>query len=234
MNNPMAGILNYAKLVERTVSEGSLPEDERLELSRYLGLIQREATRSGDIVRNLLSFARQSGGAFAPHDFGQILDRALMLVNHSLQMSQVELEVERRTVDDHLVCDADQIQQALVALLVNAAEAMPLGGTLGLRAHGDDDHIYVEISDTGCGIPAEALPHIFEPFFTSKNETGGAGLGLGLAVVFGIVPRHGGRIDVESELERGTTFKIRLPRNPPGQAGASERSGVATSQTRSH
>jgi len=217
LNNPMAGILNYAKLVERTLREGSLPEAEREELRRYLGLIQREAARSGDIVRNLLSFARQSGGAFAPHALRPIIDRALMLVGHSLQMSQVRLEVKHLAQDDGVVCDADQVQQALVALLVNAVEAMPQGGNLGLRVTGDAERITIEIADTGVGIPPENLPRIFEPFFTSKDDTGGAGLGL--AVVFGIVQRHGGVIDVDSEPGRGTTFRVSLPRKPPAEPG---------------
>jgi two-component system NtrC family sensor kinase len=230
LNNPMAGILNYAKLVERTLREGSLPDEERAELTRYLGLIQREAARSGDIVRNLLSFARQTGGAFAPHALTPILDRALMLVNHSLQMSQVRLDLERTEEDDRLECDADQIQQALVALLVNAAEAMPQGGTLRVRTEGDPDELRLTLADSGCGIAAESLPRIFEPFFTSKDETGGAGLGL--AVVYGIVQRHNGEIDVESVPGRGTTFRIRLPRTQPEGAGAAPSPELLASHAR--
>ena len=125
LNNPLAGILNYAKLVDRSLSEGGLPDEERPELQRCLGLIQKEAARCGDIVRNLLLFARQSGAELALTSLNPIIERSLMLVRHHLQMTGVQLETtlfDEGT--DQLVCDGNQIQQALVALMVNAIEAM--------------------------------------------------------------------------------------------------------------
>jgi two-component system NtrC family sensor kinase len=219
LNNPLAGILTYARLVEREIGRAELNPAEREELGRYLNLIQKESGRCGQIVKNLLLFARHSGARFAPHHLNEIVDRSLMLVQHHIQMAGLKLEQTRLTGDDQVLCDSDQIQQALVALLVNAVEAMPEGGTLSVRmAPGsvpEDDTaatVLIEIADTGTGISADMLPHIFEPFFTTKES--GNGLGLGLAVVYGIVQRHGGRIEVDSRPGNGTTFRIHLLRRP--------------------
>ncbi len=221
LNNPLAGILTYSRLVERGLEEREIDPEERAELKRYLNLIQKESGRCGQIVKNLLLFARHTGARFAPHHVNEIVDRSLMLVDHHIQMAGVRLERTPFTGDDQIVCDADQIQQALVALLVNAVEAMPEGGTVTVRVAAGDAgpaaadstaEVLIEIADTGIGIPEDILPHIFEPFFTTKE--GGNGLGLGLAVVYGIIQRHGGRIDVDSKTGQGTTFRIHLLRQP--------------------
>ena len=219
LNNPLAGILNYAKLVDRSLDEGEMPEDERVELRRCLGLIQKEAARCGDTVRNLLLFARQSGAELALVPLNPIIERSLMLVHHHLEMSGVQLETtlfEEGT--DQVVCDGNQIQQALLALLVNAVEAMPDGGTLSVRAMGRDSWVAIAVSDTGTGIPPEAIPHIFEPFFSTKDKA--EGVGLGLAVAYGIIQRHGGDIEVESKVDHGTTFTVTLPKRPPTNEAA--------------
>jgi len=221
LNNPLAGILTYAKLIARELDSSELTPEERKELARYLTLIQKESSRCGAIVRNLLLFARRSGAEFALHHLNQIIERALMLVRHHLEMVGIRLEEHLLAGDDQIVCDADQMQQALIALLVNAVEAMPDGGTLTVKAHEVDHQIEIEVSDTGVGVPAEALPHIFEPFFSTKEE--GNGVGLGLAVVYGIVQRHGGAIEVDSEPGKGSTFRLRLPRRPEQTAMGAER-----------
>jgi two-component system NtrC family sensor kinase len=213
LNNPLSGILNYAKLVKRTIEESEEDIPEREELERQLTLIQKEASRSGSIVKNLLIFARPGGVELALQSLHQILDRSEMLIRHHLEMADITLEMEQMEVDDQIICDADQLEQALVALLVNAVEAMPEGGTLRLKTEAINDSVKITIADSGVGIPEEALSHIFEPFYTSKDQTDGAGLGL--AVVYGIVQRHGGEIDVESEVGTGTTFRITIPRKPP-------------------
>lgn len=218
INNPLAGVLTYAKLVERTLRDGVPPEEEMEEVRRYLAVIQKETLRCGDIVRNLLVFARQSGAALAPVRIKEITERAMLLIRHHAEMTGVALTCEAGAIDDVVVCDADQIQQTLLALLMNAVEAMSGRGEgkLTVTLIDEGDILRVDVSDTGAGIPDEVLPHIFEPFFSTKNKE--SGVGLGLAVVYGIVHRHGGSIGIETKVGQGTTFQVRLPRQPPPAA----------------
>ena len=151
----------------------------------------------------------------APVDLNEVVERSLMLVRHHLEISGVKLHSELLSGDSQIVADAGQLQQALVALLVNAVEAMKgleAGeGELTVRLRGDADEVQIDVADTGVGIPPEVLPQIFEPFFSTKETENG--VGLGLAVVYGIVQRHGGRIEVESQVGQGTVFHLRLPRH---------------------
>ncbi|HSK77599.1 MAG TPA: ATP-binding protein [Thermoanaerobaculia bacterium] len=215
LNNPLAGILNYAKLVERSLDGGDTSSAEREEVRRFLHVIQQEAGRCGKIVRDFLLFARRSGGTMALHPLNPIVDQSLAVIRHHLEMSRVGLAWTPLAGDDQLTCDAGQIQQALVDLFVNAVEAMPDGGTLTVSVRAVDEQVEITVADTGVGIPREALPRIFEPFFTTKEKSGS---GLGLAVVYGIVERHGGRIEVDSEVGSGTAFRLLLPRCPPPAA----------------
>ncbi|MCR4411391.1 MAG: ATP-binding protein [Thermoguttaceae bacterium] len=217
LNNPISGILAYARLVRRELDEQPLEPGVRDELTRYLGWMEKECGRCGAIVQNLLVFARRTGAAMAPVDLNEVVERSLMLVRHHLEISGVRLRSEFLSGDSQIVADAGQLQQALVALLVNAVEAMNGPDAdyaeLSVRLSGDADEVRIEIGDTGVGIPPDVLPHIFEPFFSTKEKENG--VGLGLAVVYGIVRRHGGQIDVESEAGRGSVFRLRLPRKPP-------------------
>jgi two-component system NtrC family sensor kinase len=216
LNNPLAGILTYAKLVDRTIQESEAEIPEREEMLRHLSVIEKEAGRSGAIVKNLLIFARPAGAEFALHSFNKILDHTVMLMRHHLEMADISFAAEPIEGDDQLVCDSDQLKQAIVALLVNAVEAMSDGGTLELVAEGLDDAVRLTITDTGVGIPKDELSTIFEPFFSTKEETIGAGLGL--AVVYGIIQRHHGDIEIESDLGRGTTVTISVPRRQSSRA----------------
>jgi two-component system NtrC family sensor kinase len=121
-----------------------------------------------------------------------------------------------------IYCDAAQIQQVLLALLMNAVEAMPHGGRLKVETsyNAERHEAQIVVNDDGMGIPEDVLPHIFEPFFTTKAE--GKGVGLGLAVALGIVQQHGGNIAVSSTLQKGTTFRVTLPEKPRVPAVANE------------
>jgi two-component system, NtrC family, sensor kinase len=212
LNNPLGGILNYAKLVERVVRDETLDEAGKREVQRYLAAIQQESRRSGDIVRNLLLFARPSQASFAPVRLSQIIERSLLLVQHRMTMASIACEYRPTDQDDLLTCDPDQIQQVLVALLMNAIEAMEDGGALRLAVTPSASTIELVVADTGVGIPEDAIGHIFEPFFSTKDKE--SGVGLGLAVVYGIVQGHHGTIDVTSQPGKGATFTVRLPRIP--------------------
>lgn len=228
LNNPISGMLTYARLVRREIAEQPIGDDIRNELTRYLSLMEAECSRCGTIVQNLLLFARHSGAAMAPVDLNQVVERALMLVRHHLEISGIALRSQLLEKDSEIVGDAGQIQQALLALLVNAVEAMngQEGGELSVCLRGTPFGVWIDVADTGVGIPKETLPQIFEPFFSTKEKE--SGVGLGLAVVYGIVERHRGRIQVESEVGRGTVFHVWLPRRDLESADDSHATAAPT------
>ena len=221
LNNPLSGILTHAKLTSRRIAS-LLPDGaDRRRVLDSLELIRSESMRCGNIVRDLLTYGRQGSAELRPVPLHVLVDRALQLVAHHIELRGIETARELTLADDVVVCDAEQIEQALVALLINAVEAMTEGGRLVVRTASDEAApglVRLSVADTGVGIPPEAQPRIFDPFFSTKNET--KGVGLGLAVVDGIVQRHDGRIDVESRPGHGTTFTITLPRQVPGHLAA--------------
>lgn len=211
INNPLAGILTYAKLVSRMAERGFDGTQRLAEAQNYLHIIENESRRCGTIVRNLLTFARQAPLNPQKNDLNAIIERCLMLVGHQLELQSIDLEKNLDSSLAPIYCDAAQVQQALLALLMNATEAMPHGGRLRVSTSSDPRRREgrIVVGDEGPGIPEDILPHIFEPFFTTKEE--GKGVGLGLAVAFGIVEQHGGTIQVVSTPQKGTTFTVILP-----------------------
>jgi PAS domain S-box-containing protein len=211
INNPLAAVLTYIRLLLKMGKRNRLTSDRMEDILRYLTIMESETARCGEIVKNLLAFSRQSRMAIETHRLEEIIDRTLALISHDLDMREVQLEKQIAADLPPVQCDFRQIQQALLNLMGNASEAMTAGGTLTVRAarsHGDDE-VEVVIADTGCGITADDLKHIFEPFYTTKEE--GKGVGLGLSVAYGIITRHNGTIRVESEPEKGSLFTVRLP-----------------------
>jgi two-component system NtrC family sensor kinase len=214
INNPLAGILTFAKLVSRTLGEGPPDDSKRAHLQRNLALIERETQRCSSIVKNLLDFARERPMQPRPLDPRAPLDEALSLLDDQLRTHGIALERNLAAVPE-VVADFGQLRQAFVNIAFNACEAMGTSGRLRVTTRDAGDAVEVVISDTGPGIPPERLSKIFDPFFTTKEK----GTGLGLSVVYGIVERHGGTIAVDSEVGRGTVFTIRLP--TPSRAASS-------------
>lgn len=211
INNPLATISACAEALESRAREGAFDASSEVEdLREYLGIIRSEAFRCKTITNGLLDFSRtRAVGEHAPVNLPGVLASAARLVAHQKRGAKVEIHVE--VGEDTAVIEGDegQLQQAVIALATNAIDAMPDGGRLTLRARNEDGHVIVEVSDTGVGIAPENLTKIFDPFFTTKEV--GRGTGLGLAVCYGIVEDHGGRLDVKSAPGSGTTFTIRLP-----------------------
>jgi len=211
INNPLAGILNYVRLMIKILSRGA-PNPEQMEkFQKYLGVVESETDRCSRIVGNLLAFSRKSKMEFAQVNVNEVLERSLMLSRHKMTLQNIETKTDLDSKVLLIQGDFNQLQQGIINLLFNAIDAMPDGGTLVLASafNAKMNVVEVRVSDTGFGIPKENMPHIFEPFFTTKTE--GKGLGLGLSTVFGIVDRHKGTIEVRSEVGKGTTFTIRLP-----------------------
>ncbi|HMD98477.1 MAG TPA: ATP-binding protein [Terriglobia bacterium] len=209
INNPLAGILTYAKLLKKWVArwDGSRREDALSSLD----LIESESRRCGEIVRNMLTFARATPINFEPADLNGVVDRSVRLVQHQLDLGNIDLNLNLAADLPAVRCDPAQIEQVLVALIMNAIEAMPKGGSLAVRSRllPETAEVQLQIQDDGVGIPPDLLPNLFEPFFTTKER--GHGVGLGLAISKNIVERHQGRIEVASDPGRGTTFTITLP-----------------------
>jgi two-component system, NtrC family, sensor kinase len=209
INNPLFGILTYSRLVRRELGKQEFAG--RDDLAEQLETIERESKRCGDLVKNLLTFGRQAPSHRELNDLNVVVRRAVALVKHKLDLQSVELRESLAADLPPVECDANQMQQVLIVLLVNASEAMPKGGSVTLSTALDPatDQVVARVKDTGSGIPEDVLPHIFEPFFTTKQEQ--LRTGLGLAVAHSIVEQHGGEISVRSAPGEGTEFTVALP-----------------------
>jgi two-component system NtrC family sensor kinase len=156
-----------------------------------------------------LDFSRIRTGERHPLDVGEILRSSVNLISHQKRGNEIEFIVELSDDLPLVNADSGQLQQAVIALATNAVDAMPNGGKLTLRASASPRAVAIEIEDTGMGIPVDHMSKVFEPFFTTKEV--GKGTGLGLAVCYGIITDHGGRVSVRSNVGKGTTFTILLP-----------------------
>lgn len=211
INNPLAGILVYARLVLKRLNRND-GEDAQDDTRKHVETIAAESARCGEIVKGLLQFSRQTKPHVKANNLNDIITESLRLVRHKIELSGVRAVTKCDPALKQVVCDEQQIKQALVALLINACEAVYPGEgeiTISSRYVAGTESTEIRISDNGVGMDQETRQHIFEPFFTTKEQ--GKGVGLGLAVVYGIVTGHGGEIEVESAPGCGTTFVIKLP-----------------------
>jgi two-component system NtrC family sensor kinase len=211
VNNPLSGILTYAKLLRKWAATGQAGREKQEDAVQCLELIASESKRCGELVKNLLSLSRTAPMNLELADLHAVIDRSLMLVRHPLEMAGIQLQLDCAKDLPALQCDPAQLEQVLIALITNAMDAMSRGGNLWISARFDEprEEIEIQVRDDGAGIVPDLLSKIFEPFFTTKD--GAHGVGLGLAISRGIVERHCGRIEVQSEPGRGTTFIVTLP-----------------------
>jgi len=216
INNPLAGALVYTKLLSKKVGGDSFDKEETI---TNLSKIESAVSHCSTLVRGLLDFARQSTPVLQQVTVRDVVDNVMTVVGHQAEMSHVEVTKEETSPSPAVLADPHQLQQVLTNLVINAIQAMPDGGRLTIRTSADEDgQVSVSVEDTGCGIAPENIDKLFTPFFTTKEEV--KGVGLGLAVSHGIVERHGGKIEVQSEVGKGTTFTVHLPAyggggNPP-------------------
>ena len=209
INNPLSGVLNFAKLMQRLVTDQGIPPDRVADFRRYLEHVANETAHCGRIVSDLLAFSRRSSPQREGRSLNDLVQKTVSLLAHKLELEGARIELELSPDLPLVPCDGSQVQQIVINLLINAAEAMPGGGAISVRTRAAAGVAVLEVADRGVGIPEHVQARIFDPFFTTKEE--GKGTGLGLAVVFGIVEAHGGSIDVESRVGEGTTFRVSLP-----------------------
>ncbi len=208
INNPLTGIIFYANLVLETLEE----DDPR----RYkIACIFEDAKRCGKIVKSLLAYSRQASPSNEILHINTLLEHSLSLARDSKLFMDIRI-VKQFSEEMMLIQgDRDQLSQVILNLVMNAADAMDRKGILTLRTFRDKPakKVYVEVSDTGCGIPQENLSLIFDPFFTTKGP--GQGTGLGLSTAYGILKENGGRIWVKETSKKGTTFGVEVPLYQP-------------------
>jgi two-component system, NtrC family, sensor kinase len=210
INNPLSGILIYTKLVQKQLSNPELTDAKKELMLKHLKLIETETKRCGDIVKGLLDFSKKDQEDFEPKHLHEILQETYELMSHSIKIANVRFLKDYTAKSDLIYCSPNQIKQACVAILINASEAVLENGEILLKtSNPDDDTIKIEITDNGIGISTEDIPHIFEPFFSTKQAV--SGIGLGLPIVHGIMQSHKGKISVKSEPGQGTTISITLP-----------------------
>jgi len=220
INNPLSGILTYAKLLHKWIDRDAA--GHRQEICDSLDLIASESRRCGDLVRNLLTFSRTTPMNVQAADLNHVIGQSLRLVQHQLDLAGIQVQQQLDPDLPQVHCDAAQIEQVVLVLVMNALDAMPQGGNLWLTTSftREPNQVRIVVRDDGSGIPAEILPRIFEPFLTTKET--GRGVGLGLAISHSILERHRGAIEVQSEPGRGTTFIVTLPWDPDAVAPKSE------------
>lgn len=202
VNTPLAVISTYAQMLTKQLSG-----DETK--SKLLDKIARQTFRASEIVNSLLNFSRTSPSDFGEVDLNRVVEDTIGLVRHQLDKAHVRVLMDLQTQLPTVKGNAGKLQQVFLNLVLNARDAMESGGQLAIRSFSDGSTVKITVADTGQGIPAENLPRIYDPFFTTKVAR--KGTGLGLSVTYGIVQEHGGSIEVSSQLGQGTVFHLEFP-----------------------
>jgi two-component system NtrC family sensor kinase len=205
INNPLTGVLTYSRFLLKRATERETRED--------LETIVRETKRCRQIVRGLLDFSRQARPKKTKVDVADVIGKSLRIVNNRLSFDNISVSTRIGANLPPMTADPNQMVQVFINLFVNAADAIgEKGGEISVSANRRDvdgkQEVEIAVTDTGCGIAPENLSRVFEPFYTTKEQDG---TGLGLSVVWGIVDKHGGTIDIHSDLDDGTTVTIRMP-----------------------
>lgn len=211
INNPVAGMLNFARLMQRILNREALTPENTEKFKGYLSLMESELSRCSKIISNLLAFSRKSALEFGDVNLNEMLNRCILLSEHRLAIQNISLDVRLDPRLPVVAGDFNQLQQCVINLIFNAIDAMPQGGEITLESIFDPNQrlAQIRVSDSGIGIREGDLPYVFDPFFTTKTE--GKGIGLGLSTVYGIIDRHHGRIEVKSRTGEGAVFTISLP-----------------------
>ena len=233
INNPISGILNLSMLMQRMLKDDGVPIERLAEFRKYLGQVVSETSRVGRIVSDLLSFSRRSKPQQAPADLNTIVRSTLSLVSHKLKLSNVHVEIDLAEPLPPFQCDSSQMKQVVLNLVMNAAEATHgrENSRVAVRTSFDPAAklLLFSVGDNGEGIPEAHLSKIFDPFFTTKPE--GKGVGLGLAVLYGIVQAHGGDVTVQTKVGEGSTFTVSLPLEPAEGANSAAAAHAPASAT---
>jgi len=211
INNPLSGVLNYIRLVKKNLERDALSPNDLQKVRQRLDVVESEVSRCLNIVSGLLDFARQTEPEERPIDLNQAIRRTLEVIGHQVSLRNIQVHLELAENLPKVCGDFRHFAQVFTNLIINAVQAMPNGGTLSIHTWVEEPGPWVvaSVTDTGVGIPEAHLSKIFEPFFTTKKEQ--RGTGLGLSVVYGIVKKYGGTIDVRSQVGKGSTFTVKFP-----------------------
>jgi PAS domain S-box-containing protein len=214
INNPLTGVLNYIRLMIKILNRDSFSAEQIQKFNRYLELMESEVSHCSTIVSSLLAFSRKSELEFGNVNLNDLLKKCMMLSDHKLTLQNIQIKTALNSEMPQITGDFNQLQQCILNLIFNAADAMPDGGLLTIESafNPEKELIQIMVADTGSGITKNDLPKIFDPFFSTKEE--GQGLGLGLSVAYGIISRHKGVIEAKSESGKWTVLTITLPVNP--------------------
>ena len=216
INNPISGILNLSMLMQRILKDDGIPRERIPDFRKFLSQVVNETTRVGRIVQDLLAFSRRSKTQRSNINLNATVTTTVNLLSHKIKLMNVAVELALDDSAPLVHCDGSQMQQVLINLIMNGAEAAQHkdNGKVTVRTYMNQPsgELILEVIDNGDGISKENMPKIFDPFFTTKGE--GKGVGLGLAVVYGIIEEHRGEIEVQSQVGSGTTFLVRLPIEP--------------------